>query len=171
VKQVWFAGCHSDIGGRHGKIAFRWMLEEAEAAGLRPNPPLEERPAPTDPQILRESLSRWWRLAAGSMRRPIREQVADSPRFSNESVSPTVSTIHEKVGEDNQVEPIYAPIDVETCENLQRQGTRDPRLGLGVTLWYYLKPYDALCKPRSNAASGDARWRASSPVAPRRRPP
>jgi uncharacterized protein (DUF2235 family) len=41
LKQVWFAGFHSDIGGGYpetesglAKITLRWMLREAEAAGL-----------------------------------------------------------------------------------------------------------------------------------------
>ena len=41
VKQVWFAGVHSDVGGSYAeaesglsKITLRWMLCEAEAAGL-----------------------------------------------------------------------------------------------------------------------------------------
>ena len=42
VKQVWFSGVHSDIGGGYpeaqsglAKIPLLWMLREAEAAGLR----------------------------------------------------------------------------------------------------------------------------------------
>jgi uncharacterized protein (DUF2235 family) len=42
VKEVWFAGVHSDVGGSYAegesqlsKIALRWMLCEAELAGLR----------------------------------------------------------------------------------------------------------------------------------------
>lgn len=39
VKQVWFAGAHSDIGGGYPEtglsdIALKWMIEEAEKAGL-----------------------------------------------------------------------------------------------------------------------------------------
>ena len=42
VKEVWFAGVHSDVGGSYpeaesqlSKLALRWMLCEAEVAGLR----------------------------------------------------------------------------------------------------------------------------------------
>lgn len=42
IKQVWFPGVHSDIGGGYpekesalSKIALAWMIEEARAAGLR----------------------------------------------------------------------------------------------------------------------------------------
>ena len=45
VKQVWFAGVHSDVGGSYAeaesglsKISLRWMLCEAESAGLKLNP-------------------------------------------------------------------------------------------------------------------------------------
>jgi len=45
VKEVWFAGVHQDVGGGYpetqsqlSKIALRWMLCEAEHAGLRVDP-------------------------------------------------------------------------------------------------------------------------------------
>lgn len=45
VQEVWFAGVHSDVGGSYpeaesqlSKIALRWMLCEAELAGLRVDP-------------------------------------------------------------------------------------------------------------------------------------
>jgi uncharacterized protein (DUF2235 family) len=45
LKQVWFAGVHSDVGGSYAeaesglsKIALRWMLCEAQSAGLHPDP-------------------------------------------------------------------------------------------------------------------------------------
>ncbi len=41
VKQVWFPGCHSDVGGGHpeaesglAKLALEWMIAEAKPAGL-----------------------------------------------------------------------------------------------------------------------------------------
>jgi hypothetical protein len=41
LKQVWFAGVHSDVGGGYAerdcglsKIALQWMLKEAMVAGL-----------------------------------------------------------------------------------------------------------------------------------------
>ena len=48
VKEVWFAGVHSDVGGSYpesesqlSKTALRWMLCEAEIAGLRVDPQQE----------------------------------------------------------------------------------------------------------------------------------
>jgi uncharacterized protein (DUF2235 family) len=45
VRQVWFSGVHSDVGGSYAeaesglsKIALRWMLCEAQSAGLRLDP-------------------------------------------------------------------------------------------------------------------------------------
>ncbi|MFL6354698.1 MAG: DUF2235 domain-containing protein [Bryobacteraceae bacterium] len=45
IKQVWFAGVHSDVGGSYpeaesglSKITFEWMLVEATAAGLLVDP-------------------------------------------------------------------------------------------------------------------------------------
>ena len=42
IKEVWFAGVHSDVGGSYpesesqlSKIALQWMICEAESAGLR----------------------------------------------------------------------------------------------------------------------------------------
>src|SRR5262245_15051942 len=42
VEEVWFRGCHSDIGGgdreaQSARVALRWMLGEAAQAGLRLN--------------------------------------------------------------------------------------------------------------------------------------
>jgi Uncharacterized alpha/beta hydrolase domain (DUF2235) len=45
IKQVWFAGVHSDVGGSYAeaesglaKLALRWMLCEAQSAGLKLDP-------------------------------------------------------------------------------------------------------------------------------------
>ena len=53
IKQVWFAGVHSDIGGSYGPdkstgaevsdTALAWMLDEAVSAGLKIEPHLRER--------------------------------------------------------------------------------------------------------------------------------
>lgn len=148
VKQVWFAGCHSDIGGRSGAIAFHWMLGEAETAGLRLNPPLADRPAPTDPQILHESLSCLYQIGVGTVGRPIREQVDGNARFLNETVSPTAFQLRKKVGTDEQGQPQYEAVPETDRENLQLQGMRGPKPGWGLTLGYYLTQYDDLCEQR-----------------------
>jgi len=79
VMEVWFAGVHSDVGGSYpesesqlSKIALRWMLCEAERAGLRVD--LQKKadilggkapyvsPDP-DTKNLHESLRGWWWFA------------------------------------------------------------------------------------------------------------
>lgn len=79
VKEIWFAGVHSDVGGSYpepesqlSKIALCWMMSEAEVAGLKINPQskadiLGGKPpyvAP-DPNTLyqHESLHGWWWIA------------------------------------------------------------------------------------------------------------
>ena len=79
VKEVWFPGVHSDVGGSYpesesqlSKIAFQWMLGEAKLAGLRIDPEREAEilggKAPyvaADPssENQHESLSGFWRIA------------------------------------------------------------------------------------------------------------
>ena len=78
IEQVWFAGVHSDVGGGYpeaesglSKLALRWMLCEAELAGLRIDPQQRAEilggkfpyvaPDPTGP--LHKSLHGFWWLA------------------------------------------------------------------------------------------------------------
>jgi uncharacterized protein (DUF2235 family) len=79
IKEVWFAGVHSDVGGSYpeaesqlSKIALKWILQEAEAAGLVVN---QQRKADIlggkapyvapDPitRFQHESLRGWWSIA------------------------------------------------------------------------------------------------------------
>jgi uncharacterized protein (DUF2235 family) len=71
-KQVWFAGAHSDVGGGYpykdsglANITLKWMLDEAEAAGLSVDPEAkaqlfaENPPDPND--CIHKSLHGiWW---------------------------------------------------------------------------------------------------------------
>lgn len=50
IKQVWFAGCHSDVGGGYAeeesaisKFPLDWMIDEATAHGLQINPTMRQR--------------------------------------------------------------------------------------------------------------------------------
>jgi uncharacterized protein (DUF2235 family) len=68
LKQVWFAGCHSDIGGANSlaKISLEWMLVEAKAHGLiidqaAARVVLEEPTAPNPLEPITESLTARWR--------------------------------------------------------------------------------------------------------------
>jgi uncharacterized protein (DUF2235 family) len=80
VKQVWFPGAHCDVGGGYpvaesglSNIALEWMVDEAEAAGLKVDPArraeilgragVPRGTAPTAPAAAHESLEGWWHLA------------------------------------------------------------------------------------------------------------
>lgn len=80
VKQVWFAGVHSDIGGGYPKaesglssFSLEWMLKEASIAGLLLDPSQTAVAAISasgsaglfsQPLMkIHESLGGWWRLA------------------------------------------------------------------------------------------------------------
>ena len=77
VEQVWFPGVHCDVGGGYieseaglSKIALKWLLEEAEAHGLKTNPiakaailPAQDSQEYAAPNALgkkHESLEGWW---------------------------------------------------------------------------------------------------------------
>jgi uncharacterized protein (DUF2235 family) len=70
IQEVWFRGCHSDVGGGDGeeqtaRIALRWMLAEGETAGLRINDEGRQVLLADDPDAppeVHESDSRLWRL-------------------------------------------------------------------------------------------------------------
>ncbi len=76
VQQIWFPGVHCDVGGGYvereaglSKIALKWMVEQAEAFGLRfqpkakaailPAQDTEDYAAPTVTAVQHESLRGW----------------------------------------------------------------------------------------------------------------
>jgi len=75
VEQVWFAGVHSDVGGGYARqdladITLRWMLKQAEAAGLALKPKAYE-PIDGDPAgHLHQSYRGAWRLLGKHVRYP-----------------------------------------------------------------------------------------------------
>jgi hypothetical protein len=69
IEEVWFRGCHSDIGGGDveavtAMIALRWMLREAAAAGVRLNDDgemiLKDDDAPGPVEIHESLRGLWW---------------------------------------------------------------------------------------------------------------
>ena len=58
IEEIWFRGCHSDVGC--GRIAFRWMLTEAVAAGLDANDAGMQAIESADPLPTIEESDRWW---------------------------------------------------------------------------------------------------------------
>lgn len=74
VRQEWFAGVHSDVGGGYedralGDITLAWMLDQAEAAGLHVRPEAREALAPDPVGPMHESFRGWWRLLGRHVRR------------------------------------------------------------------------------------------------------
>jgi uncharacterized protein (DUF2235 family) len=71
VEEVWFRGCHSDIGGgrcerQNAEITLRWMLREARDCGLvlgKDGDALVDRPDPCKPIKPTESWTPGWRFA------------------------------------------------------------------------------------------------------------
>jgi hypothetical protein len=93
VRQVWFAGVHSDVGGSYrekglSNVALRWMLQQAEGAGMRLTDGWEETlepgpKAPTDSgmrckdeQAQHESRKGFWRVFPRAKR-----QFPENPRI------------------------------------------------------------------------------------------
>jgi uncharacterized protein (DUF2235 family) len=72
IKEVWFRGCHSDVGGgesdtRTSRIALRWMLNEAASEQLRMNsvwPNLRDMDRDDEQPTITESDHAGWRLLA-----------------------------------------------------------------------------------------------------------
>ena len=121
IKQVWFAGVHSDVGGSYpevdaglSKISLEWMLVEAKAAGLRlndakvaavlghstPRPPISGFPPYSSPNpagMLHNSLhGLWWALEYLPHRYPNKEQRWIIPRGRSRTMA-RGSLIHESV--------------------------------------------------------------------------
>jgi uncharacterized protein (DUF2235 family) len=94
LQEVWFAGVHGDIGGQNRDddmlpdIAFSWMVKQAAAQGLIVDDTRyrrlvgvdvkDELPAERALGVIRPN-SRWWLLAGGWRRRPIRNDDALHP--------------------------------------------------------------------------------------------
>jgi Uncharacterized alpha/beta hydrolase domain (DUF2235) len=96
IKQVWFAGAHSDVGGgyqdrRLAEIPLRWMAEEAVKAGLQLDLPLLTKVADLDPLAPQhESRMSWSR---------------------KDRITPTIRQIDGAVPEVSFYERLYRPVD------------------------------------------------------------
>jgi hypothetical protein len=62
VKQIWFPGCHSDVGGGFAQVglsdgALKWMIDEAAALGLNFRPTADAQIKPDCHGVLHDSLT------------------------------------------------------------------------------------------------------------------
>lgn len=126
VEQVWFAGTHTNVGGGSQDtglegVAFMWMKEKAQAAGLvideayvnshvRPNPMGRQRPSRTG----------FFRLLSTHMRDigttdPASESVHESVLARHEQMSRRYSPFNLLEAKERGV-PAFPPVEVETTE-------------------------------------------------------
>ena len=79
IAEVWFRGCHSDIGGGDveavtGMIALRWMLGEAQAVGAKLNDNGKSVLAaddPLEPEVHESLRGLWWWVTENIPRKEI----------------------------------------------------------------------------------------------------
>ena len=141
VKQVWFVGVHSDVGGSYpemesglSKISLEWMLCEAVSLGLQVDPLKAARilgrvppPPPVTPDAraqLHDSLTRaWWILEFlphryfDSASKTVKWRIP----FGARRLIPEDSVLHATVDEKRHVDLSYAP------PNLPAKFTLEPR--------------------------------------------
>lgn len=97
LRQVWFAGCHADVGGSYSPdaqgrsasdVPLSWMLDQAATAGLKLEPFIRQRLSDGTLAKLHESRRKLYRFK-GRVNRPI--VVADTPI----RIHPSVRTRYE----------------------------------------------------------------------------
>lgn len=132
IKQVWFAGVHSDVGGSYvemesglSQIALEWILCEAQSLGLLinrrraaqvlgriPPPP----PVAPDPRArTHNSLTgAWWILEVlpHSYYDPVAKKAKWRIPLGATRTIPDGSVLHESVAEKLQVDPSYRPANL-----------------------------------------------------------
>jgi uncharacterized protein (DUF2235 family) len=138
LKQIWFPGVHSDVGGSYpeaesglAKISLRWMLREAMANGLRVDQtkadtifkgdPSHARPLST--AIMHNSLNaKWWigEFYPKSFRRRVSAPGVDPPEYVRRirfnlfrrRYVPDGSSIHASVIDRQRLIPEYKPTNL-----------------------------------------------------------
>lgn len=131
IKQVWFAGVHSDVGGGYpeedsglSKIALQWMLREAEAAGLLIDPTRRDevlglstsaKYVPPDPNAtMHDSLEKWWWTAEVIPKRHwnwVKGREEHRMNLGRRRVLPPGALIHRSVTQRTGYKPPNLPMD------------------------------------------------------------
>ena len=150
LKQVWFAGVHSHVGGGYpeaqsglSKFALEWMLEEARTAGLLVNDVRQEEVlgrlpgskfAKPDPACLHDSLTGFWK-AAEWIRKPHYDWETQTTTMRRNRgrprTIPSGALVHESVyaranGEYVKSKALPANAVRETTVRAARSGAADP---------------------------------------------
>lgn len=102
LKQVWFPGVHTDVGGGYKEqelsdIALEWMVGEARSKGLKIYPKHQVDITAKSKGLMHDSLDAWWKPIAYG----VRERQWDS------SLGQPV--VHKSVRERNEADSSYSP--------------------------------------------------------------
>lgn len=137
LKELWFAGVHSDVGGGYpeqdsglAKLALEWMLDQSESAGLivcssRKSEMLgangSEMSKPDATALMHTSLKSWWRFLE-YIPRPHYDMKAEPPRkrwiipLGRTRDIPADAGLHASVEERMLREPLYRPVNLAASE-------------------------------------------------------
>ncbi len=128
VKQVWFAGVHSDVGGSYpenesglSKIALEWMMVEAVHAGLfldgtKSNRAVSDPVQPDCQAMLHQSMKWYWWPGEvwPKLRSDPRDHFRRKPHFNlgKRRTIPSESLVHESVLERKEAMKDYRPSNI-----------------------------------------------------------
>jgi len=149
VAEVWFSGCHADVGGGAGNvrtsdIALRWMLGEAADAGLKLNAMGRDflaTPRTSEVPAMNDSHTAFWRGIEWIPRRaidnggrwPRRFWATRGPAARTPLVHPRGQRVlfHESVAEPQRLGRVPEGVTLEPASTLRTDPTRDPMRASG----------------------------------------